>query len=168
MIGLDRNGVLDRDEPCMDEGVEGMLLRRVHDGEVVRVGDRYLWCSPFGHLRSYCHEPLEILVGLGLLTDTDTGCGSVVRVLTDAGPVSGVSRPVVLTDAGRARLERIAPPDAEVVTGWHLAGGCGHLVALRHDGWVAPCPTCDKPGTASAEVPDPVSAAPGGGSDSAS
>lgn len=165
MSGLGRDGVLQCDESCMDEGVECRLLRRVHDGEVVRVGDCYLWRSPFDHLRSYCHEPLEILVVLGLLTDADTGSGSVVRVLTDAGPVSGVSRPVVLTDAGRARLERIAPPDAEEATGWHLAGGCGHLVALRHDHWVAPCPTCDKPDTDSAEVPDSVPAAPGGGSD---
>ncbi|MGH3932614.1 MAG: hypothetical protein ACRDTF_21870 [Pseudonocardiaceae bacterium] len=84
-------------EPSMDEGVEGMLLRRVHDGEVIRVGDRYLWRSPFDHLRSYCHEPLEILVVLGLLIDTDTGSSAVVRVLTDAGPVSGMRRAVVLT-----------------------------------------------------------------------
>lgn len=63
MSGLD--GVLHCDESCMDEGVECMLLRRVHDGEVVGVGDRYLWRSPFDRLRSYCREPLEILVVLG-------------------------------------------------------------------------------------------------------
>jgi len=163
--GLGHDAVPHRDESYMDEGVECMLLRRVYDGEVIQVGDRYLWRSPFGHLRDYCHEPLEVLVVLGLLTET--GSGSIARVLTDAGPVTGVSRPVVLTDTGRARLEQIAPPDAEEVTGWHLASGCGHLVALRHDGWVAPSRTCDKLDTDSAEVPDLVPAVPGGGSDSA-
>ncbi len=114
-----------------DESLEYTLLRRVHDGEVSRVGDVYLWRSPGGHLRSYCHEPLEVLVVLGLLAEPDPD------------PDTETVRPVALTDAGRARLEQLAPPDAAEVTGWYVAGGCGHLVAVRYDGWVASCPTCD-------------------------
>ena len=49
-------------------------------------------------------------------------------------------------------------PEAEEATGWHVAGDCGHLVVVRHDHWVAPCPTCDKPDTNSAEVHDPAPA----------
>ncbi len=117
----------------MAKSVEYTLLRRVHDGEVSRVGELYRWRSPAGHLRSHCHQPLEVLAGLGLLTETDPD------------PLTKTIRPVVLTDAGRARLEQLAPPDAEEVTGWHVAGGCGHLVPVRYDRWVASCPTCDTP-----------------------
>ncbi len=119
----------------MAEHVEYILLRRVHDGEVSRVGDTYLWRSPGGHLRSHCHEPLDVLVVLGLLAQANPA----------PEPVAEAARPVVLTDAGRARLEQIAPPDAAEVTRYHVDGRCGHLVALRYDGWVAPCPTCNAP-----------------------
>ncbi len=118
------------DEPFLPESVEYLVFRRVRDGQVRRVGNAYL-CRGRPHL----HEPIEVLVMVGLLAEAD--------------PVAGAGRAVVLTDPGLARYAQLAPPDAEEVSGCYVRTCCGHRVDIYAGDvgiWTGPCPNCDKPG----------------------